>query len=65
MTELESAARRLIAERNRDVHGCAYRADIWNDLFHALEALSGGGQSATIAARAFAAAAPKTREVRL
>jgi len=64
MTDLETAARRLIAERNRNVHGCAYRADLWNDVFHALEALSATGQSAAIAARAFAVAAPRAREVR-
>lgn len=37
MSELEAAIRRLIAERNRNVHQCAYRADLWNDVLHALE----------------------------
>lgn len=38
MTALETAVRRLIAERNRNVHGCAYRADLWNNLLDAYEA---------------------------
>lgn len=64
MTELESAARRLIAARNRDPHWIGCRADLWNDLFHALEAMQANTQSATVAAGTFALAASKVREAR-